>query len=96
MIEKYIIDKTDIHRLLIGEELALPQGCKARAFCVEVLGELTNGDVIKAMFPGAVFTDSMVEGYVCSIECHLIGRDTKRMYFDVDWWNAPYQKEVEE
>lgn len=51
----------------------------------------TNGDVIKAMFPQVIFTDSMVEGYVCTIECHLIGRDTKTMYFNADWWNAPYE-----
>lgn len=51
----------------------------------------TNEDMIKAMFPQAIFTDSMVEGYVCNIECHLIGRDTKTMYFDTDWWNASYE-----
>ena len=61
----------------------------------KALSYMTKGDMIKAMFPGAIFTDSMVEGYVCSIECHLIGRDTKRMYFDIDWWNAPYREEGE-
>lgn len=67
------------------------------AFGTPIPDNATNGDVIKAVFPGAVFTDSMVEGYVCSVECHLIGRDTKRMYFDVEWWNALYeQKEVEQ
>lgn len=56
----------------------------------------TNGDVIKAMFFDTIFTDSMVEGYVCNIESHLIGRNTKRMYFNVEWWNAPYKVESEE
>mgnify|MGYP003396721398 CR=1 FL=1 len=63
----------------------------AGAICDGVVNVTTNGDMIKAMFPQAIFTDSMVEGYVCNIECHLIGRDTKTMYFDTDWWNAPYE-----
>lgn len=57
----------------------------------EIPDNATNGDVIKEMFPQTIFTDSMVEGYVCSIECSLIGRDTKTMYFDADWWNALYE-----
>lgn len=51
MVEKYIIDKAELHDLLIGKELDLPQGRKARAFCVEIAGDLTNGEAVQAMFP---------------------------------------------
>lgn len=95
MVEKYIIDKTDIHRLLIGEDLALPQRCKARAFCVEVLGNLTNGDVIKAMFPNCEQKENIHNGY---FEMYFDGDFGNPSYMTVSkgWWNAPYKKEEEE
>ena len=50
-IEKYIIDKSDLTALLRGEDLAIQPKGNIRGFCVEIAGNLTNGDVIKAMFP---------------------------------------------
>lgn len=50
-IEKYIIDKSDLPALLRGEELAIQPKGNIKGFCVEIAGNLTNGDVIKAMFP---------------------------------------------
>lgn len=55
MIEKYIIGKEDLSKLIRGEELPLSQGSKARAFKIEIIGNLTNGDIIKAMFPSEVW-----------------------------------------
>lgn len=51
MVEKYIIDKSDINKLLTGQDIELNKGSKARAFLVEIQGNPTNGDMIKAMFP---------------------------------------------
>ena len=95
MVTKYIIDKADIHRLLIGEDLALPQRCKARAFCVEVLGNLTNGDMIKALFPNCEQKEHMNNGY---FEMYFDNdlKNASYMRVSKDWWNAPYKKEVEE
>lgn len=50
-IEKYIIDKSDLTALLRGEDLAITPKGHIRGFCVEIAGNLTNGDVIKAVFP---------------------------------------------
>lgn len=55
----------------------------------------TNGEMIFALYPNACFSKSMVDGYVNQVE-GIIGRDTKTMYFDIDWWDAPYKQEVEE
>jgi len=91
MVEKYIINKTDIHRLLIGEDLALPQGCKARAFCVEISGKLTNGDMIKAMFPNCEQKEHMNNGY---FEMYFDNdlKNASYMRVSKDWWNAPFKK----
>jgi hypothetical protein len=51
MIEKYIIGKEDLPKLIRGEELPLSQGSKARAFKIEIIENLTNGDIIKNLFP---------------------------------------------
>lgn len=92
MIQKYIIEKTDIHDLLTGQEISLSQG-KARAFCVEIVGIITNGDVIKAMFPnGKVIERDEATGYEQMI-------DDKYSYcswFDGIWWRTPYKAESEE
>ena len=85
MVQKYIIDKADIHNLLTGKDIPLEQGSKARAFCVEVAGEMTNGEVIQAVFNVMVLT---VKGGKVWVE---------KIYFpfDEDWWNAPYKAESE-
>lgn len=41
MVQKYIIDKTDLPKLIRGESI----------FCIEINEKMTNGDVIKALFP---------------------------------------------
>lgn len=51
MVEKYIIDKADIHNLLTGKEIPLENRSKARAFCVEIEGGVTNGEMFQAIFP---------------------------------------------
>ncbi len=52
MVQKYIIDKADIHNLLTGKEIPLEHRSKARAFCVEIEGGITNGEIFRAIFPG--------------------------------------------
>ena len=85
MVQKYIIDKTDIHDLLTGKEIPLPQG-KARAFCVEIAGKITNGDMIMALFPNAsVYEHNGGSTYSVNNEYN----------FNTTWWNAPYKAESE-
>lgn len=87
MVQKYIIDKADIYNLLTGKEIPLGQGSKARAFCVEVAGGMTNGEVIQTVFPN------------CKVK---IGNDYVDTDIDTittfthEWWNASYQKGGEE
>lgn len=87
MVQKYIIDKTDIHDLLTGKEIPLPQG-KARAFCVEIAGKITNGDMIKAIFPN--IDTEQIEDII-----DVYGMSKCRVTYDTDWWNAPYKAESE-
>ena len=51
-IEKFIIEKSDLNALLKGEVLAIQPKGNIKGFCIEIAGNLTNGDVIKAMFKG--------------------------------------------
>lgn len=81
MIQKYIIDKTDLHDLLTGKEIPLPQGNKARAFCVEIPDGMTNGEVIQALFPNLSFNVILSKMYASCGQGLL------------DWWNAPYKAE---
>lgn len=81
MVQKYIIDKADIHNLLTGKDIPLEQGNKARAFCVEIAGGMTNGEVIRAMFPNI------------SVYQHGSTYSVNNEYnFNSTWWNLPYQK----
>ena len=88
MVEKYIIDKIDIHDLLTGKDLPLTQG-KARAFCVEIAGKITNGDMIKAIFPN--IDTEQIEDII-----DVYGMSKCRVTYDTDWWNAPYKTESED
>lgn len=95
MVRKYIIDKSDIHDLLIGRELPLSQG-EARAFCVEVVGEMTNGDVMKALFPN-VNCDDMAFTVHATTKVVSNGVTGSISYdFWKYWWNAPYKAEERE
>ena len=90
MVHKYIIDKADIHDLLTGKEIPLPQGNKARAFCVEIAGGMTNGEVIQALFPNLDnANDSAYFSKVRNMEGHFIKTDK-------EFWNTSYEKEVSE
>ena len=81
MVQKYIIDKADIHNLLTGKDIPLEQGNKARAFCVEIAGGMTNGEVIRAMFPNI------------SVYQHGSTYSVNNEYnFNSTWWDLPYQK----
>ena len=81
-IEKYIIDKSDLTKLLRGEDLPIQPMGNIKGFSVEITGNLTNGDMIKAMFPNELLT---------SITGTLWLGDN--MSFNKDWWNAPYKRE---
>lgn len=65
-------------------------------YTLSKLGNVTNGDMIKALFPNAYF-----EEY--EDECRhivIMWTDGKssiiRSDFEWDWWNTQYKKEVEE
>jgi len=88
MVEKYIIEKCDIHDLLTGQDITLSQG-RTRAFCVEISGEITNGDVIKSIFPHYDIEIDEHKGYV-----RVFYEDFYTTY-PMRWWNTPF-KEVEE
>lgn len=84
-ITKYIIDKSDLAALLRGEELVIQPRGNIRGFCVEIAGNVTNGDMVMAMFPNELGT--------------LIGSTLwlgNNMSFDIEWWNAPYKAKSEE
>lgn len=46
---------------------------------------MTNGDVLKVLFPNATFTK-------CTDCVAVKGMDYYAHCFDIEWWNAPYQK----
>ena len=62
-IEKYIIDKSDLPALLKGENLAIQPKGNIKGFCVEIEGNLTNSDVIKALFNDKDY--SIIEQWLC-------------------------------
>ena len=92
-INKTIYDKMKKKTLSYGEYEAVTNGLLriVRNEGITLPENATNGDVIKTMFPNLIFTDSMVDGYINTIEKHLIGKDTHTMYFDLNWWKAPYR-----
>ena len=86
-IEKFIIDKSDLSALLKGEELAIHPIGNIRGICVEIAGNVTNGDMVKAMFGEP--TDVGREGFIYKCQpCD--GKFLSTIYLDFDWWNAPY------
>lgn len=91
MVQKYIIDKTDIHDLLTGKEIPLPQG-RARAFCVEIAGKITNGDMIKAMFG---FEPRKSTCILPKDYCNGNPAECDGCKFN-EWWNSPYKAESDE
>jgi hypothetical protein len=95
MIEKYIIGKEDLPKLIRGEELPLSQGSKARAFKIEIIKNLTNGDIIKNLFPNCKQKEHIHNGY---FEIYFDGDFGNASYMRIsnDWWNAPYEGGKEE
>lgn len=54
----------------------------------------TNGDMIKAMFPNAKTWEVTRDDIHCA---YIEFKDICEIKsFPLSWWNAPYQKEVEE
>ena len=62
-IEKYIIDKSDLTALLRGENLAIQPKGNIKGFCVEIAGNFTNGDVVRAIFNNKDY--SIIEQRLC-------------------------------
>jgi hypothetical protein len=93
-IEKYIINKSDLTKLLRGEDLAIQPMGNIKGFCMEITDNPTNGDMIMAMFPEAiksnfVYSDEDMKDYVT-----IYLDDYVEMRVSYDWWNAPYKREV--
>ena len=104
-IEKYIIDKSDLTALLRGEDLAIQPKGNIKGFCVEIAGNLTNGDVIKVMFPNMetefinqklIYPNGL---YKSELKVKPYNADEDNLVFVLrslaDWWNAPYKAESE-
>ena len=86
-IEKYIIDKSDLTALLRGECLPIQPKGNIKGFCVEIAGELTNGELIKAMFPNC-----KAERTESGLWVNAQNVDGDSM-FSAYWWDSPYRKE---
>ena len=82
MVQKYIIDKTDIHNLLTGKEIPLGQGSKARAFCVEIAGGMTNREIISEFVECDDSFAIMVDEVNGTVNIEL----------SLNFWNRPYKK----
>jgi hypothetical protein len=93
-IEKYIIDKSDLTKLLKGEDLAIKPTGNIKGFSVEITGNPTNGDMFMAMFPHAK-VDNNRYTYCVEVKLEYHSQYDTGLLFDKDWWNAPY-KESEE
>ena len=95
MVQKYIIDKADIHDLITGKELQPRRG--ARAFCVEISGKLTNGDVIRSIFPDIEVEPVKLGDQIVGYDIWKLDNGTcAETYFTKTWWNAPYKAESED
>ena len=51
----------------------------------------TNGDMIKAIFSNDEFKNRSVE--ISGYTDNMIEGEDNDLYFDIDWWNAPYNAE---
>ena len=58
---------------------------------------VTNGDVIKALFPNATIgvLESKTEKSKIAVEWHFEGLPSYYNLFLEEWWNAPYKKGVD-
>lgn len=55
---------------------------------------LTNGDMIKAMFPKAWISNYIDFDNKCTL--YIDDKMEVDMEVDIDWWNAPYKAESED
>lgn len=62
--------------------------------CIEIPYGMTNGDMIKAMFPNAKTWEVTRDDIHCAFIDFKDICEIKS--FPLSWWNAPYKKEVEE
>lgn len=92
-IEKYIIDKSELTALLRGEDLKIQPKGNIKGFCVEIAGNATNGDMIKALFPSASVTDHFILGSPIGNIIYIRLEKHQEMRVQEDWWNAPYKVE---
>ena len=53
--------------------------------------KLTNGDMIKAMFPNAKIIINEILGEKGTVFVNFENPETV-ILFDLDWWNAPYKR----
>ena len=86
-VMNYILLKDDLPKLLKGEEIPLING-ENRAFQLSILDGLTNGDVIKALFPNAITETISFNGIRLCVN-NL--EKTRIADFTYSWWNAPYK-----
>lgn len=85
-IEKYIIDKSELTTLLIGEVLTIRSKGNIKGVGVETVDKLTNGDMIKAMFPYGSYGTNGEWVHVLGVGGNGI------LVFKRDWWDAPYSR----
>ena len=83
-IEKYIIDKSDLTSLLRGEVLTIQPKGNIKGFSLDIAGNLTNGDVICALFPNIDIV-STFGGDIC------LKVDNSYLQCSESWWNSPYK-----
>jgi len=57
----------------------------------EKLDNQTNGEIIKALFPNSFFDDYVNQWD----EVESVVMDNE-IYFDIEWWNAPYEPKGEQ
>lgn len=94
MTKRYIIDKADVHDLLTGKALSLSRGNES-AFRITISGNMTNGDMIKAIFPNCKVKFNEYKGIQCLNSYSVIFDDFYEVEFLNEWWNAPYKAESE-
>lgn len=58
---------------------------------VELPYNATNGDVITTIFPKYTFIDSILP--FDGVDMNIIECAERDLFFDIDWWNAPYREE---
>ena len=56
--------------------------------CIPIPCNATNGDVIKTLFPDG----SQVKG----ASIYIMDDNKSNVFYDFDWWNAPYKTDKEE